>query len=57
MADFGLPDLDPAHDRAMICRSSDMLRVLKVQLERRGFFEGNTSTPGDFVIERAFAEK
>jgi ferredoxin--NADP+ reductase len=26
-------------------------------LEARGFKEGNTSTPGDFVIERAFAEK
>ncbi|HET7525932.1 MAG TPA: ferredoxin--NADP reductase, partial [Burkholderiaceae bacterium] len=24
---------------------------------QRGFQEGNTSTPGDFVIERAFAEQ
>jgi ferredoxin--NADP+ reductase len=26
-------------------------------LEERGFKEGNTSTPGHFVVERAFAEK
>ena len=26
-------------------------------LEKRGFKEGNTTTPGDFVIERAFVEK
>jgi len=25
-------------------------------MEERQFVEGNTSTPGDFVIERAFAE-
>ena len=57
MADLGLPDLDPAHDRAMICGSPGMLRDLKELLEGRGFTEGNTSTPGNFVIERAFAEK
>ena len=31
--------------------------LLKALLEKRGFKEGNTSTPGDFVIERAFAEQ
>ena len=41
----------------MICGSPGMLRDLKHMLEARGFKEGNTSTPGDFVIERAFAEK
>lgn len=57
MTDMGLPALDPAHDRAMICGSPGMLRDLKLLLEHRGFSEGNTSSPGDFVIERAFAEK
>jgi ferredoxin--NADP+ reductase len=57
MADLGVPDLDRAHDRAMICGSPGMLRGLKELLEARGFKEGNTSIPGDFVIERAFAEK
>jgi ferredoxin--NADP+ reductase len=26
-------------------------------LEARGFKEGNTTTPGDFVVERAFVEQ
>jgi ferredoxin--NADP+ reductase len=34
-----------------------MLRDLKRMLEARGFKEGNTTNPGDFVIERAFAEQ
>ncbi|MBY0240568.1 MAG: ferredoxin--NADP reductase [Burkholderiaceae bacterium] len=56
-ADLGVPELNPNEDRVMICGSADMLRDLKEMLEARGFNEGNTSTPGDFVIERAFAEK
>jgi len=55
--DLGVPPLDPAHDRAMICGSPAMLRDLKHLLEARGFKEGNTSTPGAFVVERAFAEQ
>ncbi|MEN9889240.1 MAG: hypothetical protein RL559_1277 [Pseudomonadota bacterium] len=54
--DLNLPPLDPATDRAMICGSPAMLKDLKHLLEQRGFNEGNTSRPGDFVIERAFAE-
>jgi len=56
-ADLQLPELDPKFDRAMICGSPAMLKDLKDLLEGRGFNEGNTSTPGDFVIERAFAER
>ena len=56
-ADLGAAPLDPASDRVMICGSPGMLRDLKRMLEARGFKEGNTSTPGDFVIERAFAEQ
>ena len=55
--DLQVPQLDPANDRVMICGSPAMLRDLKQMLEQRGFKEGNTSTPGDFVIERAFAEQ
>jgi len=55
--DLGLPALDAEHDRVMICGSPGMLRDLKHMLEGRGFKEGNTSTPGAFVIERAFAEQ
>ena len=55
--DLGVPGLDPQADRVMICGSPGMLRDLKHMLEHRGFKEGNTSTPGAFVIERAFAEQ
>lgn len=55
--DLGLPALNPSDDRVMICGSPQMLRDLKKMLEERQFKEGNTSTPGDFVIERAFAEQ
>lgn len=56
-SDLGVPGLDPALDRIMICGSPGMLRDLKQMLEGSGFTEGNTSTPGGFVIERAFAEQ
>ena len=56
-SDLGLPALDREHDRVMICGSPEMLRDLKAMMEARHFKEGNTSTPGDFVIERAFAEQ
>ena len=56
-ADLGLPTIDPQHDRVMICGSPQMLKDLKSLLEHRGFQEGNTTRPGDFVIERAFAEQ
>jgi ferredoxin--NADP+ reductase len=52
--DLGIPPLNPAEDRVMICGSPEMLRDLKALCEKRGFKEGNTTTPGDFVIERAF---
>ena len=54
---LGLPDLNPETDRLMLCGSPAMLAELKQLLEHRGFKEGNTTTPGDFVIERAFVEK
>jgi len=56
-SDLGLPLLDPSDDRAMICGSPGMLRDLKRLLELSNFKEGSTSTPGDFVIERSFAEQ
>ena len=52
--DLGLTDLNPLDDRVMICGSPEMLRDLKSLCEHRGFEEGSTSVPGDFVIERAF---
>ncbi|HEY6353225.1 MAG TPA: ferredoxin--NADP reductase [Burkholderiaceae bacterium] len=56
-ADLGMPPLEAGDDRLMICGGPAMLRDLKRALETRGFHEGNTTTPGDFVIERAFVEQ
>jgi ferredoxin--NADP+ reductase len=56
-ADLGLPPLNPAEDRVMLCGSPAMLRDLKALLEIRGFKEGNTTKQGDFVVERAFVEQ
>ena len=55
--DLGLPELDPRLDRVMLCGSPEMLKSIKEVLEKRGFKEGNTTTPGDFVVERAFVEQ
>ncbi len=55
-SDLGIPSLNSAEDRVMICGSPEMLRDLKALCEKLGFVEGNTSIPGQFVIERAFVE-
>jgi ferredoxin--NADP+ reductase len=55
--DLGLPDLDPALDRAMICGSEVMLADLKSLFLSRGFTEGHGGTAGGFVYEKAFAER
>ncbi|QDH14439.1 ferredoxin--NADP reductase [Formicincola oecophyllae] len=55
--DLGLPELDPEHDRAMICGSPQMLADTKALLEKRGFTEGNMSQQGSYVVEKAFAER
>ena len=56
-SDLGVPVINPAEDRVMICGSPGLLKDLKGILERRGFKEGNTTTPGDYVVERAFVEQ
>ncbi|HQV21994.1 MAG TPA: ferredoxin--NADP reductase [Agitococcus sp.] len=55
--DIGLPQLNPETDRVMICGSPSMLKDLVEILEKRGFVEGTSHAPGDYVIERAFVEK
>lgn len=56
--DIGLPPLDPAVDRAMICGSPAMLTDIRAMLDARGFVVSpGVGEPGDYVYERAFAEK
>jgi ferredoxin--NADP+ reductase len=55
--DIGLPPIDRADDRFMLCGSPAMLADIRGILDERGFEEGNHGEPGDYVIEKAFAEK
>jgi ferredoxin--NADP+ reductase len=55
---LGLPPLDAAHDRAMICGSPQMLADLRAILDARGFSAApRIGSPGEYVFERAFVEK
>ena len=57
-ADIGLPPIDPALDRAMICGSAAMLADSCRLLDERGFhISPRQGELGDYVIERAFVEK
>jgi ferredoxin--NADP+ reductase len=55
--EIGLPPLSIDHDRVMMCGSPSMLADLVTILKSRDFEEGNHSTPGHYVIEKAFVEK
>ena len=57
-ADIGLPALDPARDRVMICGSQAMNKDCCDLLDARGFaMSPRIGVAGDYVIERAFVEK
>jgi len=53
--DLGLPALDPASDRAMLCGSPAMLADFRALLDARGFRPAKAiGDVGDYVFERAF---
>jgi ferredoxin--NADP+ reductase len=53
--ELGLPALDPATDRAMICGSMAMLKDTQSALDDLGFeISPQQGVTGDYVIERAF---
>ena len=55
--DIGLPPLDPAVDRAMICGSPSMLKETSEMLNTKGFkVSPSLGVLGDYVFERAFVE-
>jgi ferredoxin/flavodoxin---NADP+ reductase len=56
-ADIGLPLINKADDRFMLCGSPEMLKDTRVLFEKLGMIEGNMSHPGHYVIERAFVDK
>jgi ferredoxin--NADP+ reductase len=47
---------DPETDRVMICGSMEMLKDCADLCEAAGLVEGSNNSPGDYVIEKAFAE-
>ncbi|WP_042252530.1 ferredoxin--NADP reductase [Paracoccus sp. PAMC 22219] len=54
LSDLGLPPIDPAEDRAMICGSLAFNVDVKAVLEGFGLHEGANSEPREFVVEKAF---
>jgi len=56
--DVGLPPMNPSEARVMICGGPRMLKDTSALLDRMGFqISPHTGVPGDYVIERAFAER
>ncbi len=53
--DLGVPALNPAEDRAMICGSMEFIQDVKALMLDAGLEEGAVSSPAQFVIEKAFA--
>ncbi|MCZ8152262.1 MAG: ferredoxin--NADP reductase [Rhodobacteraceae bacterium] len=53
-ADLGLPKMNPAEDRAMVCGSLAFNVDVKKILEDFGLTEGANSDPQQFVVEKAF---
>ena len=55
-ADLGIPPLDPATDRAMVCGSLAFNLDIKKVLEDAGLTEGANSAPAEYVVEKAFVD-
>ena len=56
--DLGVPALDAAADRLMVCGSPAFLNDVCALLDSRGFaISPHVGEPGDYVIERAFVTR
>jgi len=55
--DIAMPPLHPAQDRVMLCGNPNLLADMKGILEARGFTEGSSNRPAEYVVEKAFVEK
>src|SRR6202048_5182149 len=56
-SEAGLAALAPAHDRVLIWGSAALIHDPRAMLSAKGFVEGNHGEPGQFVVEKAFAER
>jgi len=50
----GLPPIDHAKDRAMICGNMDLTLALRDIVREMGFTEGSSHDPGEYVTEKSF---
>jgi len=57
MQDINMPELNPDHDRFMLCGNDAMLQDLMMILNDLGFKKANSRSQGHYVIEQAFIEK
>lgn len=51
---LGVPPLNPATDRVMICGSMEMIADTKALVEKAQLNEGSNAKPAEFVVEKAF---
>ncbi len=51
--DLGMPPLDIATDRVIICGNADMTADVRKLIEARGFAEGTHAAQGQFLVEAA----
>lgn len=51
---LAIANIDPDHDRIMMCGSMGMIKDVREMLEPHGFKEGSNHEAGNFVVERAF---
>lgn len=56
-ADLGIAPFDLSTDRVMLCGNPQMLIDLRTLFSSRGYIEGSSGKPGDFVVEKAFVER
>ncbi len=56
-SDIGLPKANNTDDRFMLCGSPQFLEDMRAILKDLNCMEGSQTTPGHFVIEKAFVEK
>lgn len=54
--DLAMAGLDAVTDRVMICGSMAMIADTRKRVEAAGLKEGSNAAPGDYVVEKAFAE-
>ncbi|MEO1137157.1 MAG: ferredoxin--NADP reductase [Pseudomonadota bacterium] len=55
-SDLDIEGFDPDHDRIMICGSTAMIADTRAIAEAAGFSEGSNAAPGQYVVEKAFAD-